>query len=189
MPDPELNLRPAIFVDRDGVLIENRKEYIRRPCHIHVFQQAIEAAKRITASPFALVVVSNQAAVGRGILSMQRVCALNRRIVRLYEREGVRIDGSYICPHKPDDNCDCRKPKPGMLLQAARELNLDLTKSYMVGDNMTDMGAANAAGVKGILVRTGLGSAQLAAAEVPYEGPVAHDLSEAVQMIFNGELG
>lgn len=179
------NLRPAIFVDRDGVLIENRAEYIRAHSHIIVFPQAVKACRRITEDGrYALVVVTNQSAVGRGVLSMARVQSLNRRILRMFEKEGVRIDGSYICPHRPDEDCDCRKPKPGMLLQAARELNLDLRRSFMAGDNMTDMGAAAAAGATGILVKTGLGEEQLK--RQSYDGPVAHDLNEAVDLIFNG---
>ncbi len=181
MPPP---LKPAIFVDRDGVLIENREAYIRKPSHILVFQQAIEACKRITKDgKYALVVVTNQSAIGRGIMSKERVWALNRRILRKFEIEGVRFTGSYICPHSPEEDCDCRKPKPGMILKAADELSLDLSKSFLVGDNLTDMGAAKAAGIQGILVRTGLGNSQL---EAGYEGVVAADLSQAVDMIFGG---
>src|SRR5207248_2660960 len=97
------DLKPAIFVDRDGVLIENRDAYIRKPSHILVFPQAIEACKKVTDSgAYALVVVTNQSAIGRGIMSRERVWALNRRILRKFEMEGVVFAGSYICPHRPD---------------------------------------------------------------------------------------
>jgi histidinol-phosphate phosphatase family protein len=184
MPQSTISsLTPAIFVDRDGVLVENRAEYIRKLSHIHIIPAALEACKRITESEYALVVVSNQASVGRRILSLERVLTLNRSVLRRFEKEGVRFAGSYICPHKPDDDCDCRKPRPGMLLTAARELDLDLARSYMVGDNLTDMGAAKAAGLPGILVKTGLGEEQLA--KGTYSGLVADDLNEAADYIFS----
>ncbi len=176
--------RSAIFVDRDGVLIENCPNYVRHPSHIEVFPQALEACQLITASEYALVVVSNQSAVGRGILTLEQVNALNEKVVALFERAGVKVDASYICPHKPEDGCDCRKPKPGMLLRAARDFDLDLEHSFLVGDNMTDIEAAVAAGVKGILVKTGMGTEQLKSLH-PYDGPVAEDLLHAVRTILH----
>ncbi|MBI1756521.1 MAG: HAD-IIIA family hydrolase [Fimbriimonas ginsengisoli] len=187
MPAPSARpLRPAIFVDRDGVLIEHRDDYILEPAHIKVYQESIAACLRITLeSPYALVVVTNQSAIGRGILTMEQAEALNQGALKPYEEAGVRIDGAYMCPHRPDENCDCRKPQPGMLRRAAAELGLDLKRSFLVGDNLSDMGAARAAGAKGVMVRTGLGSRHLRWAG--FDGLVADDLADAVARILSGE--
>lgn len=175
--------RPAIFVDRDGVLIENRDEYIRLPEHIKPLAGALEACFEVNRSAYALVVVSNQSAVGRGILTLDQALDLNRIALDHFRSHGVRFDGAYICPHAPEDHCECRKPKPGMLLQAAREHDLNLQASFLVGDNITDMQAAEAAGATGVFVRTGLGARLLES--TPYEGPVVKDLGAAVRFILD----
>jgi D-glycero-D-manno-heptose 1,7-bisphosphate phosphatase len=150
-------LRPVVFVDRDGVLIENREHYVRTWEEVEIFPGSIEAGRMLTAAGLGLVVVTNQALVGRGYLPLEVVSSLNNRILDCFKDAGVEIIGRYMCPHHPDDNCGCRKPKPGMLLQAAKEHGIDLSNSYLVGDATSDLLAAEAAGVTGILVRTGRG--------------------------------
>jgi len=163
MISPEMGAsfqQQVVFLDRDGVLIENRQEYVRCWADVAIFPQAVEACHLLSEAGFAIVVVTNQAVVGRGILTYETVRDLNERIIDAFRSAGANILASYICHHHPDEQCDCRKPRPGMLLQAAREHDIDLTKAFLVGDALTDIQAAEAGGVKGILVRTGRGISQ-----------------------------
>jgi D-glycero-D-manno-heptose 1,7-bisphosphate phosphatase len=157
------SVEPAIFLDRDGVLIENRPSYIRCWEDVKIFPQALAALVRIKDAPYKIILVTNQSAVGRGLISLETACEINRRFIHAIECEGGRIDSVFMCPHAPKDECGCRKPKPGLLLQAARELSLDLSQSILIGDAISDLQAGQAAGVyQTVLVRTGLGAAQAA---------------------------
>jgi D-glycero-D-manno-heptose 1,7-bisphosphate phosphatase len=106
-------VEPAIFLDRDGVLIENRPSYVRGWEDVHIFHQALAALVRISTAPYKIVLVTNQSAVGRGLISSEVAWAINRRLVSVIEDAGGRIDGVFMCPHAPQDRCACRKPKPG----------------------------------------------------------------------------
>ena len=151
------NLRGALFLDRDGVLIEDRPDFVKRWEEVAVYPQAIDAVRRLSAARIPIVIATNQSLVGRGILTLEAVRAIHDRILGVFRESGGHVLASYMCPHKPEDNCDCRKPKPGMLLQAAKDLHLNLGKSVLVGDALRDLQAADAAGVGGRLVRTGKG--------------------------------
>ena len=150
--------RPAIFLDRDGVIIENREEYVRSWADVSFIPGALSALAAMADSPYAMVVVTNQAGIGRGLIPLAEAEAINHRVLAEIARAGGRIDAAYICPHKPEDDCDCRKPRPGMLLRAARELNLDLPRSWMIGDALTDIQAGETAGARALLVLTGRGA-------------------------------
>ena len=153
---------PAIFLDRDGVIIENRSDYVRQWSHVSILPKAIEALSAFQQEGFKIVVVTNQSAVGRGLMSLQDAQQINERLVETIKEQGGWVDAVFMCPHKPEDNCQCRKPQPGLLLQAAHELSLDLRSSWMVGDAWTDLLAGQSAGVGGtIMVRTGRGETQL----------------------------
>jgi D-glycero-D-manno-heptose 1,7-bisphosphate phosphatase len=167
-------MTPAIFLDRDGVIIRNRPGYVRDWSDVHIYPQAIDILNRVSSLPYRIVVVTNQSAIGRGLVTMSKAQEINQRLRREVQRAGGRIDRIYMCPHSPKDNCDCRKPKPGLLLQAAEELSLDLRRSLMVGDALTDLEAARVAGVptRG-LVRTGRGNGQLALPEATRLQPLA----------------
>jgi D-glycero-D-manno-heptose 1,7-bisphosphate phosphatase len=154
-------MRPAIFFDRDGVLIENRAAYVRAWADVEFFPYTCAALAAAAHWPHAFFIVSNQAGVGKGVLTLQAAEAINSGVAAQIVACGGRIDQAYLCPHRADEQCECRKPRPGMLLRAAREFELDMPRSWMIGDNLTDMQAARAAGVRGILVRSGLGTAQL----------------------------
>ena len=152
---------PAIFLDRDGVIIENRSNYVRRWEDVAIYGQALTALSEINSSAYKVFMVTNQSAVGRGIISMKTVWEINTRLVRIIEQTGGRIDGVYVCPHAPGDHCECRKPKPGLLFQAAEAHNLDFSHSILIGDTLSDLMAGQAAGVgQTVLVRTGLGAEQ-----------------------------
>jgi D-glycero-D-manno-heptose 1,7-bisphosphate phosphatase len=152
---------PALFLDRDGVIIENCSDYVRHWDDVRFIPQALEALASIRTNSLKIVVVTNQSAVGRRLIPLETALQINQRIIETVERQGGRIDGSFICPHAPQDNCDCRKPRPGLFYQAAQALTLDLGRSYLIGDALSDLLAGQAAGLrKTILVRTGRGAEQ-----------------------------
>ncbi len=153
--------QPALFLDRDGVIIENRANYVRSWADVEIFPEAVQALRKIRHVPHKIIIVTNQSAVGRGIISLATARGINERLVAIIEQENGRIDDVLMCPHAPADLCDCRKPQPGMLLQAASAHNIDLSRSIMIGDALTDVQAGRNAGVaEAILLRTGRGAAQ-----------------------------
>jgi len=157
--NPEL--MPAIFLDRDGVIIENRLDYIKNQDEIVPIPDAINALSHLRNYPAKIVIVTNQSAVGRGIISLDEARLINNHVLELIENAGGRIDGVYMCPHAPSDACLCRKPLPGLLTQAAEDLNIDLTRSTLIGDTVSDLQAGRSAGLSKLaLVRTGRGSEQ-----------------------------
>lgn len=152
---------PALFLDRDGVIVENRPNYIRSWADIFIFPQALDALVKVRIAPYKIVIVTNQSAIGRGLISLSEAEAINRRLVAEIEAAGGRIDAVMMCPHAPQDNCTCRKPLPGLLHQAAALLSLDLRNSILIGDALSDILAGQAAGVQtNVLVRTGRGAHQ-----------------------------
>lgn len=174
---------PAIFLDRDGVLIENRSDYIRDWSQVIVFSEAITALANPVIRTYKLVVVTNQSAVGRGLVLAGTVQEINNRLANIIYQAGGQLDGIYTCPHKPEDECVCRKPKPGLLLQAAVDLNIDLKHSWMIGDAWSDLQAGQTAGVQKLaILRTGRGVDQLLQPPPPDLGNyfVFNDLSEAL---------
>ena len=154
-------MHPAIFLDRDGVIIENRSNYIRSWEDVAIFPQAVSALARVRSSPHKIVVITNQSAVGRGIISLQEAEAINRRLVLELESSGCRVDGVFMCPHAPETQFACRKPQPGLILQAVQSLSLDVLRSWMIGDAWSDLQAGQSAGIRqNVLVRTGRGQEQ-----------------------------
>ncbi|MCC6188282.1 MAG: HAD-IIIA family hydrolase [Anaerolineales bacterium] len=150
---------PAIFLDRDGVIIENRADYVKTQQEIVFIPGALAALALAAREPgYRLVVVTNQSAIGRGVLSPLMAEAINDYVRQQVVAAGGRLDGLYVCPHAPGAGCACRKPEPGMLLQAAEALGLDLPASVMIGDSLSDIQAGRAAGTRTLLVRTGLGA-------------------------------
>lgn len=146
-----------MFLDRDGVINRNRDDYVKSRGEVHFLPGVFAALARLADSPFAIVLVTNQSPIGRGILTQRHVEAINRRIVAEIETRGRRVDAVYYCPHRPDENCDCRKPRSGLLLKAAECFNLDLSRSYLIGDAVSDVEVALAADVQPVLVLTGRG--------------------------------
>jgi len=138
--------KKALFLDRDGVINEDAG-YVYR-CEDFVFKEGIFAALREFAQAgYALVVVTNQSGIGRGYYTLKQFDELCGFMLSEFEKEGVKIEKIYFCPHAPEADCLCRKPKPGMLLKAANELNIDLVRSIMIGDKDSDVQAGQSAGV------------------------------------------
>ncbi|HEY7203336.1 MAG TPA: HAD family hydrolase [Methylomirabilota bacterium] len=176
-------MRAAVFLDRDGVIIENRADYVKSWSEVRFLPGAVGALRRLGRTEHAVVLVTNQSVVGRGIITLDQAREINQRVVGEIEATGGRVDAAYLCPHHPDDRCDCRKPEPGMFLRAARELHLDLARSYAIGDATTDIDAARSAGVRGILVLTGRGREQRTALAATDDLPCVADLGAAVDYV------
>lgn len=140
----------AVFLDRDGTVIYDTG-YPHDPDQVALLPGAAEALAELAGNGFKAVVVSNQSGIGRGFVSEAQATAVHERFLSLLESLGVRIDGSYYCPHSPDDGCRCRKPSPELLLRAAEDLDLDLGRSIMVGDKPSDVEAGRRAGCATIL--------------------------------------
>lgn len=173
--------RDAVFLDRDGTLIEE-VNYLARPEQVRLIPGAADAVRALNDAGVLVVVVTNQAGVARGYFPESRVAEVHARLSALLAEHGAHVDAYYHCPHHPTAgvgryrvDCDCRKPKPGLLLTAARHLDIDLARSWMIGDKPCDAGAGRAAGCRTLLVRTGHGH------ELPEVGTVA-DIVHAVQM-------
>jgi D-glycero-D-manno-heptose 1,7-bisphosphate phosphatase len=177
----------AVFLDRDGVIIENVDSYVRTLSEVIFIPGALEALQRLSSSLYKIIIVTNQSAVGRGVISLAMAEEINRHVVLRITQAGGRVDGLYMCPHAPKDGCDCRKPLPGLILRAARELSIDLGRSILVGDALTDLQSGQAAGIcTNMLVRTGRGQTQLGLlvdSSHP-EVQVFADLGAAVERIF-----
>jgi D-glycero-D-manno-heptose 1,7-bisphosphate phosphatase len=156
-------LNRAAFVDRDGTLIED-VGYLDRMERLRLFPYTVDAIRLLTRAGFKVVVVTSQAGVANGIVTEEFLAEVHEAIGRRVAEAGGRIDGFYYCPHLPTaavekyrTDCDCRKPKPGMIHSAARDLSLDVSQSYVVGDRWRDIEMGQAAGAAGILVETGYG--------------------------------
>lgn len=147
----------TVFLDRDGVINRNRANYVKQWSEFRFLPGARRAIASLTAAGYRIIVVTNQACVGKGLLSPSALDDLHGRMRREIEQAGGRIDGIIYCPHRSDEGCLCRKPAPGLLLRARDEYGVDLRHAVMVGDSMTDICAATAAGVPAILVLSGLG--------------------------------
>ena len=153
---------PAIFLDRDGVLIENRSDYVRDWSQVRIIPEAIRALSLAPIKKYKVVIVTNQSVVGRGLILLKTAQEINQRLINLIRDQDGQIDGVYMCPHKPEDGCSCRKPLPGLLLHAAKELSLDLQRSWMIGDAWSDLQAGQRANIRRIiLLKTGRGPDQL----------------------------
>jgi|APTNR8051073442_1049403.scaffolds.fasta_scaffold74474_2 D-glycero-D-manno-heptose 1,7-bisphosphate phosphatase len=179
--------RPALFLDRDGVLIENKSDYVRSVGEAIPLAGAFEALGHLRRHrpEHLVIVVTNQAGIGKGIITHATVEAIHAHLARWARAAGGRIDAFYTCPERNDEPQRCRKPAPGMLLRAAREWSIDLSRSVMVGDAVTDVQAGLAAGVAPLLVRTGRGAheaGRLAAAGLGAV-PVVPDVAAAIERV------
>ena len=149
-------MKSAVFLDRDGTINEE-VEYLSDPDDLCLIPGTAEAIRLLNCAGIPAIVVTNQAGVGRCYFSEDRVEAIHEELARQLSAHGAHLDAIYYCPHHPDGGCACRKPEPGMLEQAAREHALDLPRSFMVGDKVSDLSAGRRAGCQTVLVLTGYG--------------------------------
>lgn len=174
--------RPAAFLDRDGTIIAEA-HYLADPERVELITGAADAMRRLAALGYALVVVTNQSGIARGLYSAGDFRAVQQRLEEILAQHGVHLDAVFHCPHHPEFTgpCDCRKPGLGMYHLAARDLGLDLAASIYVGDRVKDVLPALETGGEGFLVRTGYGAAE--SADLPAGVRVADDLAGVVQAL------
>jgi D-glycero-D-manno-heptose 1,7-bisphosphate phosphatase len=173
----------AIFLDRDGTIMEDAN-YCGDVSRVILIPGAVESLRRLQDAGYWLFVVTNQSGIGRGYFTHEAVLSIHRHLDEQFGLVGVSIDHYYVCPHHPEDKCDCRKPRPRFLFEAAREHRLDLARSYMVGDRPSDVQAGINAGTRTILLLTGAGRETLAAQTVSCDY-VAKDIAEATDWILD----
>ncbi len=178
----------TIFLDRDGVINENRPDYVKSWSEFHFLPGSREAIARLTQAGHRIVACTNQAGVARGAISLEAVYEIHRRMLASIREVGGKIEQVYFCPHEKEGDCACRKPRPGMLLRARDELGLDLRGAVLIGDSITDIRAALAAGIHAVLVLSGLGLEQLCTHYHEANGPfrLALDLQHATELIVKG---
>lgn len=141
----------ALFLDRDGTIIIDR-DYPGDPDEVE-FIRYVPESLRIAQNEYLLIVISNQSGVGRGLITHEQFEKVDQQFRKLLKAENIHVDGFYYCIHAPEEDCDCRKPKPGMILEAAEKLGIDLSESYMIGDKKSDVEAGLRAGCKAIQVQ------------------------------------
>jgi D-glycero-D-manno-heptose 1,7-bisphosphate phosphatase len=180
----------AVFLDRDGTIVVE-KGYITVADDIELIPGAADAIIRLRAAGWKIYVATNQGSVGKGMITEEELSAINFRMLSMLGAEGAELDGIYVCPHHPNGSvpeytmeCECRKPRPGLLERAASENDLDLSQCVMIGDTIRDLEAGRSAGARAILVLTGHGP-DTAALDHGAEH-VAADLAAAVQWLLDG---
>ncbi|HEY8154721.1 MAG TPA: HAD family hydrolase [Myxococcota bacterium] len=173
--------RRFVLLDRDGTLIVE-KHYLAEPEQVELIAGAAEGLRRLAARGLGLAVLTNQSGIGRGFFDAARLAEIHERLVSRLREEGVALDGVFVCPHHPDQGCDCRKPRTGLALRAAAELGFEPSRAFVVGDQASDIGLGRALGAATLLVRTGHGAETLARGEARPDHVVA-DLKEAAERI------
>lgn len=162
----------AVFLDRDGTINRRRPDHVKSWSEFEFLPGALAAISELSRRTERVAIITNQSAVGRGLISDDELQAIHRRMTEAVEAAGGHLEGVYACPHRPDDGCPCRKPRIGLLLRAARDLGVCLEDSVLIGDSSCDVEAARAAGCRAILV----GAPSPSQRDVP----AARDLLEAV---------
>jgi len=185
--------RPAIFLDRDGTINEDIG-YVSSPDELVIYHYAARAVRLINEAGLKVIVITNQSGIARQLYDEETLAAIHKRLMDELARDGAHLDAVYYCPHHPHignalyrQRCECRKPSPGMLQQAAHEHDIDLGVSYVIGDKASDMNLATNAGARGVLVLTGYGRETLANRDQWPCAPemIADDLLDAVRQILD----
>jgi D-glycero-D-manno-heptose 1,7-bisphosphate phosphatase len=178
----------AVFFDRDGVLNLDGPGFVTHPDGLHLLPRAAEAVARVNEAGMAAVLVTNQSGVGRGIMTQADLDAVHERLIWGLSQCSARLDRILACTHAPWDGCSCRKPSPGMLLQARDELGIDLARSYLIGDKPTDIECGASVGCTTVLVLSGLNGAYETAGVGCRPDAVCADAWTAVEWILTREL-
>ncbi len=176
-----------IILDRDGVINEDSDDYIKRPEEFIAIPGSFEAITRLYRAGYKIVVATNQSGLARGYYDLDTLNAIHSKMHRLLEIHGGKIESIFFCPHGSDDNCDCRKPKTGMLDDIAKRYNITLKNVPFIGDSMTDIKAAQTAGATPFLVKTGKGTRTIKQAKTSEleNIPIYNNLNEAANYLLN----
>ena len=182
-------MKRAVFLDRDGVITQEPPHFAHRLDQLKLIPRSSEAIKLLNEKEISVVIVSNQSGIARGYYGEEDMTRFNNAMNKLLNKSDAHIDAIYYCPHHPEAkieryrvNCDCRKPNPGMLIKAGKELNIDLKQSFMVGDRWSDIEAGKKVECKTILVKTGYDSQNLRRNEITCDY-IANDLYDAIEHI------
>lgn len=176
-------MNPLVILDRDGVINEDSDAYIKSVDEWRPVPGSIEAIALLSRSGFRVVVASNQSGLGRGLFDQETLDEMHAHMHRLVHEAGGEIEGVFYCPHHPDEQCDCRKPKPGLLEQIEAELQTTVVGAHFVGDTKKDLQVAIAKGALPLLVRTGKGERTLAAGDGELASRVFDNLYGAAQYL------
>jgi len=169
-----------VILDRDGVINEDSDDYIKSVDEFVPLPGSLAAIARLNRAGYTVAVATNQSGVGRGLFDLATLGAMHDKLTRLLVEEGGRVDRIFYCPHSPDDACDCRKPRPGLMQQIAAHYKMSLTDVPVIGDSLRDLEAARAVGARPLLVKTGKGQRALTTGEGLDGVPVYADLAAAV---------
>lgn len=175
-----------IFVDRDGVINEDRADYVKRWAEFQFIAGSLDALQRLTDSGYRIIVITNQSVINRNMVSKKELQEIHSNMAKAIAAHGGHVEAIFFCPHGPDDGCDCRKPAPGLIRQAQAKYDMNLAQTCMIGDSLKDILCARRAGCgKAILVRTGYGTETERQCMKKGVSPdyVADDLNEAVDWL------
>jgi D-glycero-D-manno-heptose 1,7-bisphosphate phosphatase len=172
-----------VILDRDGTINHDSDQHIKSPSEWRPIDGSLEAIARLTQADYRIAVATNQSGIARGLFDTTMLIAIHDTLQRALSQVGGRVDGFFFCPHAADSACECRKPKPGMLLEIGRRFNVSLDSVYMVGDALRDLQAAAAAGAKPVLVLTGKGKKTQKDGGLPPGTAVFPDLAAFAQRI------
>ncbi|BBO89238.1 D-glycero-beta-D-manno-heptose 1,7-bisphosphate 7-phosphatase [Desulfosarcina ovata] len=176
----------TVFLDRDGVINVDSPDYIKCRDEFHPIPGSLAAIGRLTRGGLNIIVITNQSVINRGMVPLRELQAIHDKLHRLVAEHGGRITDIFFCPHRPDENCDCRKPKPGLIERARERYAIDLSRAVMVGDSAKDILAGKAAGCgRTVLVQTGNGPTAMRTLEEAGQRPdhIAADLAAAADWI------
>ncbi len=174
-----------VILDRDGVINEDSENYVKTPEEWCPIPDSLEAIAKLHQADWRIIVVSNQSAVGRGLITLEALGRIHRKMDFALDELGARIDGLFFCPHTPGARCNCRKPKPGLLKDIERRLHVELTGVPFIGDTQKDVAAAKAVGARPMLVLTGKGKATAQARTFPRDVPVYENLAAAADALLS----
>lgn len=178
-----------VILDRDGVINEDSDDYIKSPEEWQPIPGSLAAIARLHRAGWRVIVATNQSGVARGLFSIDTLMRIHEKMYRAVSDAGGLIDAVFFCPHHPDDDCRCRKPRPGLLLDIASRLRIDLSGVPLIGDSLRDLEAARAAGATPLLVRTGKGTSTLDHPRLDPAVPVFRNLAAAVDALLTPDAG
>ena len=177
-----------VILDRDGVINHDSDEYIKSPEEWIPIAGSLEAIARLHRQGYKVIVATNQSGVGRGLYDMDMLGRIHARMLEAVRAKGGEIDAIFFCPHKPEDECDCRKPRPGLMMEIAERLKVNLAGVYAVGDSERDVQAARAVAARPVLLRTGKGKRTLKKSKLLADVPVFDDLAAFADGLLTGKL-
>jgi len=186
-PAPHTRQAKLIILDRDGVINYDSDQYIKSPDEWRPIPGSLEAIARLNHAGFRVVVATNQSGLGRGLFDMATMIAIHEKLYRAVAHVGGRIDAVFYCPHTADSDCDCRKPKPGLLQEIGQRFGVDLTGVPCIGDSLRDLQAAQAVGAQPILVLSGKGEKTLREGNFPSNTVIFPDLAFAAAALLAGD--